>query len=1798
MRALPVLVGALSLFGGGEARAQSFNYAEALQKSEFFYEAQRSGPLPANKRITWRGDSGLRDGADVGRDLTGGWYDAGDHVKFGFPMAGSTTMLAWGLVEYRQGYVAAGQLDFALANLRWATDYFIKAHTAPNELFGQIGQGGLDHAWWGPVEVMQMARPAAKISASCPGSDLAGETAAALAAASMAFRPTDPTYADTLVQHARQLYSFADTFRGVYSQCISDAAGFYQSFSGFNDELVWGALWLFRATGDQTFLAKAQAGYANLSNQQQTNIKSYKWTHAWDDKSYGSYVLLAKLTNVQQYHDDAQRWLNWWTVGGTSLGADGTHVNYSPGGQAVLDQWGSLRYAANTAFIALVYADSITDPVLKARYHDFAVRQINYALGDNPRKSSFVVGFGTNPPRNVHHRTAHGSWTDSLQDPPLSRHILYGALVGGPKSADDQYADLRSDFQMNEVATDYNAGFTSALARLVMEFGGTPLASFPPVETPDDAEIFAEAAVNASGTNFTEIRLFVNNKTAWPARVTDKLTLKYFFTVEPGVTPQMLTLTTNFNQCAAPTGITQHAANVFAVNLSCVGTLIYPGGQPFWRKEIQFRIASSGAWDPSNDWSFAGVAPTPGATPVRVTHITVYDNGKLIWGQEPGGGDTQAPTAPTNLAVTGHTSTTIALAWTAATDSVGVTGYRILEGTTQVGTTATTSFTVTGLAGASTHSYTVVAIDAAGNVSPASAPVTATTDPPVIDTQPPTAPSGLRATAQTASSISLGWTAATDNVGVTGYQILEGTTQVGTSAVTAFTVTGLAVSSTHTYTVIALDAAGNRSVASSPVTATTSAAGTGGLKAQYFAADTNAGDNQIKPHLNLVNIGTSSVALSGVTVRYWYTVNGSRPQVFWCDWTSRGCSNVTGRFVTVSPPRIGADTYLEVSFTAGMGSLTPGQSTGEIQARFNKDDWSNFGEADDYSFDPTKLSFADWDRVTVYQSGTLIWGSEPPLAGGAAQLARSAEVPHEAAEVPHEAGASSGGCNAGTGGSPLGLVFVVGGVLFGWRRRRWTLAASVAAAVLAGSVALPGIARAAEQVSDGAFDTSLGSWYAYGVAAGPSLTGGALCVNTQDGTVNPWDAAIGRNDIPADLGQGYQLTFRAMASREVVINANFQHASGNFEVIAGGTPLITTAWQTFTLNGTAQTGFADGQIVFQVGGKGAFTICVDDVSLQGGVAPPVYVPDTGPRLRVNQIGYLPFGPKRATLVTTATAALPWQLRDATGAVLRSGMTTPRGVDVTSGQNVHTLDFSTYTRAGAGVYLTADGEVSYRFPISAAIYEQLRKDSKLLFYTNRSGIAISDAIAPGYRRAAGHVGAPPNRGDTAVSCQLARDFMSFWTCSQSFVRDVTGGWYDAGDHGKYVVNGGFAVALLMSEYERNQRARTADRRALGDGTLRIPESANGVPDILDEARWELEWMLKMQVPAGSGDPGIAPYEGMAFQKVQDEAWTGLPLDPAADNMRRELHRPSTAATLNLAAAAAQGARLFAPYDPAFSARLLAAARTAYQAARRVPDLFAPDADGNSGGGAYSDGDVRDEFYWAAAELFLTTGEAAYRADVLADPLRTSGGLFSVEGFSWNTPGALGQLDLAMVPSALPGRDRIRAAVLKAADDILAVQGRQPYAQPYAPASNSWTWGSNSQILNNLIVLGTAYDISGASKYRTAVLEGVDSLFGRNALNHSYVTGYGTVSSQNQHTRLYAHQLDPALPHPPAGAISGGPNSGLQDPLALSKLHGCAPQFCYIDDIQSFSTNEIAINWNAGLSWVASFVADLDNGANDQ
>ncbi|MEV6329914.1 glycoside hydrolase family 9 protein [Streptomyces sp. NPDC051909] len=568
-------------------------------------------------------------------------------------------------------------------------------------------------------------------------------------------------------------------------------------------------------------------------------------------------------------------------------------------------------------------------------------------------------------------------------------------------------------------------------------------------------------------------------------------------------------------------------------------------------------------------------------------------------------------------------------------------------------------------------------------------------------------------------------------------------------------------------------------------------------------------------------------------------------------------------------------------------------------------------------------------------------------------------------------------------------------------------------------------------------------------------------------------------------------------------------------------------------------------------------------------------------VRVNQVGYLPDGPKRATVVTTATQALTWQLRNASGAVVASGSTVPRGADAPSGQSIQVADFSAYRETGTGYVLAVDGSSSVPFDIRADLYDALRSDSMAFFHHQRSGIAIdASLVGSAYARPAGHLGIAPNKGDVSVPCQAT-------VCD--YTQDVRGGWYDAGDHGKYVVNGGISTWLVVSSFERAKRA--GKDTALGDSTLRVPERGNGTPDVLDEARWELDFLMRMQVPEGR------PYAGTAFHKVHDAAWTGMPMRPDQDAQPRELHRPSTAATLNLAAAAAQCARVFRPYDSAYADRCLSAARRAWTAAQANPALYAPDSD-STGGGAYGDTKVTDEFYWAAAELYATTGESAYRDAVTSSPWHTSSDAFSPYGFGWADTAALGRLVLATVPNGLPATDvaRIRASVTSAADVHLSRMAAQGYAVP-TPA-DGYFWGSNGNIADNAIVMAVAGELTGDARYRAGVLEAMDYLLGRNALGQSYVTGYGERSSQNQHHRFWAHQLDPSLPHPPAGSLAGGADSGLQDPVAQEKLAGCAPAACYIDDIGSYSTNEVAVNWNAPLAWLAAYAAERTAGGGEE
>lgn len=742
-------------FAGPSATGE-FNYAEALQESMLFYESQRSGKLPADNRVSWRGDSDLNDGADHGIDLTGGYHDAGDEVKFGLPAAYSMTTLAWGGLANPDGYADSGQTRYLLRNLKWGDDYIIKAHPSPHVFYGQVGDGGSDHAFWGPPEVNPSPRPSYAVTESCPGSDLTGQSAAALAASYLLFKDSDPSYAATLLTHAKSLYEFADDYRGKYDQCITAAQGYYNSWSGYWDELVWGAIWLYKATGDQTYLDKAEQYYGNMNKMNQTDTPEYNWTINWDDTSFGSYVLMAELTGDQKYIDDAERNLDWFTSS-----VDGNHVNFTPGGEAVVDVWGTLRYAANAAFLALEFSNWLRaqgkDTAKAQAYHDFGVRQINYILGDNPNHLSYEVGFtngGTNTawPRNVHSRGAHGSWTNNINNPVNNRHTAIGELVGGPNSAgSDAFSDDRNNYQQNEGALDYNALFSGALAELTEEYGGTPLADFPPVETPDGPEMLVQASLNASGSNFFEIKALVENKSAWPARASTDMSFRYYFTLDPGVSADDLSFSSAYNQCSDPTSATHYSGSIYYVTLSCAGQRIAPSGQSDFKREIQFRIIFPGAHDFTQDYSFAGLPSTPGATPVNAKNIVLYDGDTQVWGTPPGQQQDTPPGAPGAPTASGVTADSATLTWNPATPgSNPIAGYDVYQGdgasAVKVASTGagTTSVTVTGLSPATTYTFSVVARDTAGSTSPRSPSTTVTT-------QPATSPSPSVSPSRTAS---------------------------------------------------------------------------------------------------------------------------------------------------------------------------------------------------------------------------------------------------------------------------------------------------------------------------------------------------------------------------------------------------------------------------------------------------------------------------------------------------------------------------------------------------------------------------------------------------------------------------------------------------------------------------------------------------------------------------------------------------------------------------------------------------------------------------------------------------------------------------------------------------------------------------------------------------------------------------------------------------------------------------------------------------------------------------------------
>lgn len=806
-----------------------------------------------------------------------------------------------------------------------------------------------------------------------------------------------------------------------------------------------------------------------------------------------------------------------------------------------------------------------------------------------------------------------------------------------------------------------------------------------------------------------------------------------------------------------------------------------------------------------------------------------------------------------------------------------------------------------------------------------------------------------------------------------------------------------------------------------------------------------------------------------------------------------------------------------------------------------------------------------------------------------------------------------------------------------------SLSAMAAAIIAVGSLfpvgaVIPLAANAGQQLGQTDFDTGVGlPWHIVESAPGEmdfEIDNGVYNVTiinpggASKGGEDRWDCQFRHRALKIVSGHQYEVSYEITASNDGKYYTKIGNLDGDVEIwhnqMADNGPDFGSSWdlipirknetQKVKLVFTANQSLDVAEWAFHLGGDGQYTngecfpqgtvITFDNMSLVDLTGDENDYPEVQQweraEILTNQIGYFSDRAKKATLLSDDDDPVEFTVTDGSDN-LYTGTSTVFGYDEDSDDYVHVLDFSELKDVDGSVYITAEnGAESREFHISDDInstYSSMLHDALNYFYQNRSGINIEEQyITSGDKSALAR-----SAGHTTDNAEIEQ----VWGYNgSSGTVDVTGGWYDAGDHGKYVVNGGFSLWMMQNQYETALKYGYAD--AYADGTMSIPENNNGNPDLLDEARWEMEWMFKMIVDSGE-------YEGMAYHKAHDEKWTALGIAPADDEMKRIVKPPTTAATLNLAACAAQAYRLWKDIDPDFAEQCLEAAENAYKAAKKHPDMLAP-LDESIGGGAYGDTDVDDEFYWAACELFLATGDDSYYEDAensdffLKLPVSLGGGesVDTVGSFDWGNTAALGTFSFALNEDSINSKDYKKAIdnILSAADHYIELEENQGYGLPYGQSTLSYNdkdkgyiWGSNSFVLDNSVVMAYAYLLSGDDSYMDGVLGGVDYILGRNAMDYSYVTGYGTHAIEFPHHRYWANQIDAGFPKAPNGVLSGGPNSGMQDPWVQGsgwKKGEIAPQKCYLDHIEAWSVNECTINWNASLAWVIGFTAQENGG----
>jgi len=555
---------------------------------------------------------------------------------------------------------------------------------------------------------------------------------------------------------------------------------------------------------------------------------------------------------------------------------------------------------------------------------------------------------------------------------------------------------------------------------------------------------------------------------------------------------------------------------------------------------------------------------------------------------------------------------------------------------------------------------------------------------------------------------------------------------------------------------------------------------------------------------------------------------------------------------------------------------------------------------------------------------------------------------------------------------------------------------------------------------------------------------------------------------------------------------------------------------------------------------------------------------TGPdAIRLNQMGFYPRAPKLAAVASeTPTTFAVVAGRDT---VFRGRLSAPR-TSPYSGKTTRLADFSAVRKPGRYALFVPGVGLSYPFDIRKNVNEPVAKASLKGFYFQRMSMPLDEQYAGKWARPAAHP-------DTLV---LVHPSAASAARPAGTVLASPRGWYDAGDYNKYIVNSGITVATLLALYEDFP----AYVRAL---TVGISERANDVPDLLDESLWNLRWMLTMQDPADGG----------VYHKLTNARFDGMVMPHQVGTAPRYVVQKSTAAALSFAAVMAQASRVYRPFSqqlPGLADSCQHAARQAWQWARTNPAVlyrqeemnrkFDPDIST----GAYGDNDVSDEWAWAGAELFATTGQADYLtpATLTEKPLLLP---------SWNQVRTLGHYTLLRLGKQLPasGQGRLpelRRQVVALADRLLDGLDQCPYATVMGRTERDFVWGSSAVAANQGIALVQAYRLTKAPRYLNGALSNLDYLLGRNATGYSFVTGQGHKTPMHIHHR--PSEAD-GIAEPVPGLLAGGPNPGRQDNCPT--YPSAAADECYTDDVRSYASNEIAINWNAPLVYLAGAIEAL-------